>query len=214
MDQDTKTYGPPAGADTPICGQRQPGDDYVCTSARGHEPLDHAAYESEAPGAVPASTWPVLPAAPAVPGAPDDERVRQMHRAGATITQIAARLLITPEAARQAIDDGPPPFSQQLAILSTGQLECLHAHLNVAWSELRELRWGTAADRDDPRRAGWDEVWDEISGLQGDELDARPIAREREIGAERIARANRSNHLDAIAEAEQLLAAERTAGAA
>jgi hypothetical protein len=106
------------------------------------------------------------------------------------------------------------PFAPVLAAAQSMQLECLSDYLNVAQSTLMLLRYGADADRDDPRQAAWGEIQDEILGLTGDVLDARPIAREREVGAEIIARARHSNHLDAIARAEQMLAAERARGAA
>ena len=57
------------------------------------------------------------------------------------------------------------------------------------------------------------DLQDEISDVAGDAAAEMEPAQEREIGAEDVARAKRTVRLGDIAKAEQLLAAERTAGA-
>lgn len=57
-----RAYARPAADLAAHCGQRVPGDDWVCTAAAGHEPLDHAAYDGASDA--PLYTWPSVEVVP------------------------------------------------------------------------------------------------------------------------------------------------------
>ena len=101
-----------------------------------------------------------------------------------------------------------------LTPLTRSQVDVLHAKMAAVRAVLHEVLSG-----DSPVRYGSDayrsflDLQDEISDVAGDAAAEMEPAQEREIGAEDVARAKRNVRLGDIAKAEQLLAAERTAGA-
>ena len=101
-----------------------------------------------------------------------------------------------------------------LAPLTLSQVNCLHSRLRTAGEDLRELLYGESRVDDEAARVSLLGLEDEISDLRADTIGEMLPAHEREAGAARVAAAERRNHLAAITKAEQLLAAERTAGAA
>lgn len=93
-----------------------------------------------------------------------------------------------------------------LAALSTDDLDILRADLNAARNKQNRAHGGFTATSD--------AMYDELTALIADARAAWDTAWESEHGAAALARGRQANHLDAIAKAEQLLAAEGTAGAA
>lgn len=101
-----------------------------------------------------------------------------------------------------------------LTPLTVMQIHCLHARLTVAGEDLRELLYGENPVGGEGKRASLLAMQDELSDLHWDAINEMNPAHEREIGADMMAAAIQHNHLAAITKAEQLLAAERIAGAA
>jgi outer membrane murein-binding lipoprotein Lpp len=93
-----------------------------------------------------------------------------------------------------------------LTALSTDDLDILRSDISAACDKQRRAHGKSIP----VYRA----MQDELTALIDDISAAWDVAWESEIGAARLAAARQSNRLDAIAQAEQLLAAERTAGAA
>jgi hypothetical protein len=101
------------------------------------------------------------------------------------------------------------PDAAMLAALTSRQADLLAAKFRAAYVGVAVLQDGAGFRT--PEWDSLDALWDDLHGLAIDANAAERAAHERETAPELIANARRSNHLDAIARAEQLLAAERTA---
>jgi hypothetical protein len=104
--------------------------------------------------------------------------------------------------------------------LARSQADLLHAQFSAAREIAYVLLCGETRADDETAvaelggktlRQAMSGLWDELHEVCRDLTEAMGIATLREIGAERVARAERRNHLDEIARAERLLAAERAA---
>jgi hypothetical protein len=92
-----------------------------------------------------------------------------------------------------------------LAALTTEDLDVLRQDLIAGWYKHKRVHGGCGTAGE-----GW---WIEGADLLDDLQAAWEFAFEREVGAEKADRVERSIRLDHIAEAEQLLAAGRAGGA-
>jgi hypothetical protein len=99
-----------------------------------------------------------------------------------------------------------------LGALSNRQADLLGQMLRTAYTTVNVLKDDIAYAT--PEWHSLDVLWDDLWELTRDANAAGRAAHEREIGAEAVAAARRHNHLHHITEAEQLLAAERTAPSA
>lgn len=119
------------------------------------------------------------------------------------------------DACRDALKDAytttPPSLLTPLTLM---QVNVLYARIHAATETLTELLYGENRVSDEDQAARFRDLLDDLSGLIGDACDEMGPAHVREAGAGRVAAAGRRNHLAAITKAEQLLAAERTAGVA
>jgi hypothetical protein len=102
------------------------------------------------------------------------------------------------------------PDVAMLAALTPRQADLLSAKLRAAYAGVAVLK--DSAGFRTPEWDSLDALWDDLHGLACDANAAEHAAHERETDPGILAAGRRLNHLDDIAKAEQLLAAERTAG--